>query len=694
MNQPFQIQAAGAGQAELLIYGDIGDSWWGESVTAKATAEQLQALDVDTINVRINSYGGSVSDGLAIFNSLRNHRAAVNVRIDGVAVSIASLIAMAGDTVEMAENALFMVHAPWGGAMGNAKAMREYADTLDTYARAMASSYVRKTGQDLDTIMDLLTDGDDHWYTADEAQAFGYIDSIIAEEMPAAAGFDKSRFNRPDAGPAPALPSDATLANGLPSAAELAELVQSAAMAAATTNRKQETVMSKQAPEAASVDTIDVDKVKADTRAEIQAAETQRKQGIKAAFSLHTNREGVNDLLVDCISDDSISVADAQAKLLEHLGKGAEPLAGGNVRVETGETDREKFAKGAQAALLARAGHQRDDGANELRGYSLIEMARRSLVLANVRTDHLDKMSLVAAAFTHSTSDFTNVLVNLANKSMLKGWEEAEETFQLWTNRGTLPDFKSSKRVDLNAFPALAEVRDGAEYTYATVGDRGETIQLATYGKLFSLTRQTIINDDLDAFTRIPMKMGRAAIRTVGDLVYAVLTGNPTMSDGTALFHADHSNLPTGAAITTTSVDAMRAAMAKQTDGGSNATALNIRLANLIVPVALEGTAKVVRDSEFEVGASARNNTTPNTVRGTFEVISDARLDASSAAVWYGAANPGMHDTVEVAYLDGNEQPVLEQQQGWSVDGTEFKVRMDAGVSPLDFRTLAKNVGP
>lgn len=285
------------------------------------------------------------------------------------------------------------------------------------------------------------------------------------------------------------------------------------------------------------------------------------------------------------------------------------------------------------------------------------------------------------------------MLVNLANKSMLKGWEEAEETFQLWTNKGTLPDFKQAKRVDLNAFPSLAQVRDGAEYTYATVGDRGETIQLATYGKLFSLTRQTIINDDLDAFTRIPMKMGRAAIRTVGDLVYAVLTSNPTMSDSVALFHASHSNLPTGAAISTTSVDAMRAAMAKQTDGGSNASALNIRLANLIVPVALEGTAKVVRDSEFEVGASTKNNTTPNTVRGTFEVISDARLDASSASVWYGAANPGMHDTVEVAYLDGNEAPVLEQQAGWSVDGTEFKVRMDAGVSPLDFRTLSKNAG-
>ena len=667
--QNYQIKAAGESSAELLIYGDIGESWWGESVTAKATAEELAGMDVDTITVRINSYGGAVADGLAIFNALRHHKAAINVRIDGVAVSIASLIAMAGDTVSMAENAMFMVHAPWGGAWGNSKELREYADVLDTYASAMSSSYMRKTGQDRETIMGLLTDGADHWYTAEEAQAFGYVDEIIEEAMPAAAALKGSRF-------------------------QASSNFKPATMAVANHQPKQETVMSKQQNQesTANVEAVNVDQVKADTTAEVQAAEDQRKQGIKAAFSLHQSREGVNNLLIDCLSDSQITVSDAQAKLLDHIGKGAEPLAG-NPRIEQGETEREKFAKGAQSALLARAGMARDEGSNDLRGYSLVEMARRSLVLANVDTDRLDKMSLVAAAFTHSTSDFTNLLSTLANKAMLKGWEEAEETFQLWTNKGELPDFKQGKRVDLNAFPSLSQVRDGAEYTSASVGDRGETIQLATYGKLFSLTRHTIINDDLNAFTRVPMKMGRAAIRTVGDLVYAVLTGNPAMSDSTTLFHADHSNLLTGAGISTTSVDAMRAAMAKQTDGGSNANALNIRLANLLVPVALEGTAKVVRDSEFEVGASTKNNTVPNSVRGTFEVIADARLDASSAAVWYGAAGSAMHDTVEVAYLDGNETPVLEQQQGWSVDGTEFKVRIDAGVSPLDFRTLAKNPG-
>jgi hypothetical protein len=107
--------------------------------------------------------------------------------------------------------------------------------------------------------------------------------------------------------------------------------------------------------------------------------------------------------------------------------------------------------------------------------------------------------------------------------------------------------------------------------------------------------------------------------------------------------------------------------------------------------VALEGAAKVVRDSEFEVGASNRNNTVPNPVRGTFEVISDARLDLVSASNWFGAGNPAIYDTIEVAYLDGVDTPTLEQEKGWNVDGVEFKVRLDAGVKALDYRALAKN---
>ena len=343
-------------------------------------------------------------------------------------------------------------------------------------------------------------------------------------------------------------------------------------------------------------------------------------------------------------------------------------------------------------ALEIRAGLSRDDGRNPWRGYRLTEMARACLIEAGVRELPGDKMSMIALALTHTSSDFPLLLANVAQKAMMKGYDEADETFQVWTTAGSLPDFKVQSTVDLGSFPALRKVAEGAEYKYITVGDRREQRVLATYGERFMISRQAIINDDLDAFSRVPRKMGRAAIRTVGDLAYAVLTGNANMADGVALFHASHSNLQAASAISTANADAMRVAMARQKDVGQTTGSLNIRLKYLIVPITLQGTANVVRDSEFEVVSVApKNHTIPNSVRGTFEVVADARLDDASPSIWYGAADPAMHDTVVVDYLDGVETPTLEQQTGWSIDGAEFKVRMDASAKALDWKTLQRN---
>lgn len=656
--------AAGAlaAAAEILIYGDIGESWYGDTIAAKDFVREVAALDVDQLTVRINSYGGSVSDGIAIHNALKRHKATVTTVVDGVAASIASLIAMAGDTVQMADNAQIMIHAPWGGAVGNSAAMRDFADMLDSHADAMATTYAAKTGTDKAEILPLLMDGTDHWYTAEQALTAKFVDEVIAG-LPIAASAQlkdsiKARyasFPQPTTPAAPAAPQPQSKEGNSMTDEEKKAAAQATAQAAAKA---------------------------------ALAADKTRREGIATAFAAFVKHEGVTALQAACADDQDCTVEQANAKLLAHLGKGSTPVAGSYI--VTLEDERDKFRAGAQASILARGNLAKDDGANNYRGFSLMDLARECLAHAGVNARGMGKMDVVAAAFTHTSSDFPLLLANVANKAMLKGYEEADETFQLWTSTGTLGDFKPGKRLDLNTFPALDKVSDGGEYKYATVGERGETVQLATYGKMFALTRQTIINDDLDAFTKIPRRMGRAAIRTIGDLVYAILTGNPLMADGVALFDNGHKNLLAGGGINTAGIDAMRVAMAKQTDGNA---VLNIRMAKLLVPVALEGTAKVTMESEYEVGAGAKNNTVPNSVRGLAEVISDARLDVASATTWYGAADQNVHDTVEVQYLDGNQTPTLEQQDGWTKDGIEFKVRMDAGVKALDFRTLAKNPG-
>jgi hypothetical protein len=346
---------------------------------------------------------------------------------------------------------------------------------------------------------------------------------------------------------------------------------------------------------------------------------------------------------------------------------------------------------GIISALSARAGLMRDDTRNNFRSTSLLEAARFCLDSAGVCTIGMDRLKLVKAALTESTSDFPSILENVAHKAMMKGYEDANETFQKWTVTGVLSDFKPASRVDLTAFPSLSQVNEGAEYHHAYIGDRKETITLATYGNLFSLTRQAIINDDLHAFTRIAQKMGRAAIRTIGDLVYAVLTANPNMADGNPLFHTSHKNLSgTSDAVTVASVDAARVAMATQKDRLQGGITLNLRARYGLCPIAKGGVFRQLIASTYD---PAKTTFVPNPIKDLVEVIDDARLDAASTTAWYLTADPNATDTIEVAYLDGQQEPTLETQSSWKNDGIEFKVRLDAAVKALAWEGLYKNPG-
>lgn len=414
--------------------------------------------------------------------------------------------------------------------------------------------------------------------------------------------------------------------------------------------------------------------------------EKQRRIEIRSLFEGHDDHVKVRE---KCLDDPAIDINEARKLLLEAIGSKEQPVVTGQ-RIEVGETDIEKFSRAAEDAIAFRVGlADKNAKPTELVGYTLLEMARKTLELRGIRTAHMDKRELVARAFTHSSSDFPKILENNSRKAMLRGYDEAEEVFPQFTRAGNLTDFKTHSRVGLGVFDSLDVIPESGEYKHGTVGERAESIKLATYGKLFSITRQAIINDDLTAFTDIPRKMGRAAARTVGDLVFSILTSNPTMSDGVALFHASHNNLAgSGAAITAASVGAGRTAMRTQKDGKAT---LNIRPSFLLVPAALEDTAQVLMTSETD--PSKTNSRVPNPVRNAAEVIVDARLDAASTIAWYLAADPSVFDTIEVGYLDGIAAPFLDQQDGWTIDGVEYKVRIDAAAAPLEFRTLYKNPG-
>lgn len=190
----FNVVAAAAGAeetAELDIFDEIG--FWG--VQAADFIRDLKAITAKTINVSINSPGGDVFAGLAIYNALKGSGKEIVVKVMGVAASAASLIAMAGDKIVMPKNTFMMVHNPWSIAMGNADELRETADTLDKIGSSLQATYVAKTGQSEDKIKELLAK--DTWLTADEAKELGFATEVV-EDVKANASFDMARAELPE----------------------------------------------------------------------------------------------------------------------------------------------------------------------------------------------------------------------------------------------------------------------------------------------------------------------------------------------------------------------------------------------------------------------------------------------------------------------------------------------------------------
>lgn len=653
----FRMKASGDKTADIYIYDEIG--YWG--VTARQFASSMKALgDLDHINLHIHSPGGDVFDGIAIYNLLNSHTASKTVYIDGLAASMASVIAMVGNPIIMPENAMMMVHKPWGITGGDANDMRDYADLLDKVEAVLIPSYAKKTGKTPDELALML--GEETWMTAQECLEHGFADQI-STAVQAMARINSKRIEEFDA---------------MPNA-----LKNMITKPKATTQNQPEPQNPPIAPVVPGPAALDENTI----RNQVIAAQKQRVTGIKDLFAMFGGRH--QELQASCIEDIDCTVDQAKDKLLVMLGKNASPSNknGNNAHIHAGNGN--FTGDGIRQALMARAGYEDRQNDNVYNGMTLREYARMSLTERGVGVAAYNPMQMVGLAMTHTTSDFGNILLDVANKSLLQGWEESQETFEAWTKKGQLSDFKTAHRVGLGGFPSLRKVREGAEYKYVTTTDNSETIALATYGEIFSITRQAIINDDLNQLTDVPMKMGRAAKATIGDLVYAVLTGNPKLSDGKALFSSDHKNLATGT-IDVTNLDAGRQLMRVQKEPTTGRT-LNIRPAFLLVPTALETVANQTIKSASVKGADV-NAGIINPIQNFATVIGEPRLDDNSAKSWYLAAAQGM-DTIEVAYLNGVELPYIDQQEGFSSDGIATKVRIDAGVAPLDYRGLVKSSG-
>lgn len=656
-NNWYSIQAKGS-QAEIVIYDEIGA--WG--VSAKSFMEDLKGLSgINDITLRLNSPGGNVFDGMAIYNQIKQHEAQVTVYVDGLAASMGSVIAMAGDLVVMPENAMMMIHNPWTMAVGDAEELRNNADLLEKIKKAMISAYTNKSGlseEEVSSIMDEET-----WYTGAEAVAIGFADEHHESVDIAASikSFDLSKFkNSPISKPS------------------------------AVADNFKKVKEHKNMPQENPTITVDPQAAVNDAVSAALAAEKKRKEDIVAAFGDFSVDH--QELMQSCLLDSDVSLADAQGKLLKAMGKNETPVA--SVNVVAGESGSERFVKDAEAALLAKAGLGKVDSNNPLREMRLDAMAREALKIAGVSAGGMSALDVVGSAFTNTSSDFPVLLENTMHKVLQNAYATQPDTWSRFCATGSVSDFRAHNRYRLGSFGNLDSLNEAGEFKNKSIPDGEKSqISVSTKGNVINLTREAIINDDLGAFVGLASNLGRAARRTIEADVYALLAQNsglgPNMADGNPLFHASRGNIGGGAALSVSAIEADRVLMAKQKDIGGN-DFLDLRPSVLLLPTALGGEARVINDAQYDPNANNKLQK-PNMVRGLYgDIIDSPRLDGTRR---YSFADPSIAPVIEVAFLNGEQNPFLDSQEGFTTDGVKWKVRLDYGIAAIDYRGATTDAG-
>ncbi len=410
------------------------------------------------------------------------------------------------------------------------------------------------------------------------------------------------------------------------------------------------------------------------------------------------------------IDDQAMTLERAQTLILQEAAKrgdqdrgpASQPSGVSGTDLRVGDEDPLVHVRaGIQNALLHRIAPDRfklDDESRKYRGMSLLDIGRAFLNARGTRTTHLDRSHLVDALIArsglHTTTDFPSLLEDAANKTLRAAYDAAPQTWRAISKMVSLSDFKASRQLQVGDAPALLEILEHGEYTFGTIGEAKESITLKTYGRIFGITRQALINDDLNAFAEVPAAFGRKARDIESDLAWAQITTSPTMGDGNALFDAtNHVNYTaSGTAIDVTSLGVGRAALRKQ-KGIDGATLLNLTARYLIVPAGKETIADQYLTQITPALGTSVNPFSSVGGRTPLTPIIEPRLDVASATAWYMATDPAQAPVLYHGTLDGQEGPLVTQREGFNVDGIEFRCRIDVAFKAADWRAIYKNAG-
>ena len=418
-------------------------------------------------------------------------------------------------------------------------------------------------------------------------------------------------------------------------------------------------------------------------------AERARVMAIQNMARAHNVPDEMTAELID--SGASLTAAKARVFDMRHQT----PTTGPGFRVSMGNTEQEKFRSAVQDSLSLRCGHALEkpaEGARELQSYSLREIAREMLARSGQPSGgHI--VQLVGRAL--ATTDLPLLLVEASRRTLMEAFEAAPETWREWAGTGTATDFKKSTALGMEGEVKPLLKPEGGEYKEGKLAENAEEYKVDTFGRKMVITREAIINDDLNALTALPRMYGEATAEMVGDVAYKALLATPnTMGDGNPLFSAAHNNLYAGKGgiPTVESLGNVVTGMKLQKDSFGKIVTIQPKF--FLAPVALEVASEQFFNTQLQgagsiLGIQAKPLVNNPYGGNFFTRVYDRRMDEAGADNYYLAAARG---TVVVFFLGGVEAPYIEEQINFNTDGVESKVRMDVGAKAMRWVTLAKAV--
>ena len=447
------------------------------------------------------------------------------------------------------------------------------------------------------------------------------------------------------------------------------------------------------------------------------ATDQARRKEIVSLCTLHR----IDRAFADELCDGFVSLNDARQRILERMATPPVGQTAETARVVGSEIDRAAELVGAgmvlrsfRAAGIKRQPHDLPQDAGEFRNLPLWKLGEVILRSHGVNTDRMSPKDISQVAMGnsgalrrfriersawHTTGTFANLLYDAANKTLLAAYEETPATWNIWARTAApVADFKNINRIRFSESPDPELVPERHEYPEKVMTDSKESYKVEKYGAMFSVSWKTVVNDDLDAISRIPAMHGNAMRRKVNKVVYGILTANDALSDGTALFAAGHSNVSSGAgAPSTATLNAGFKAMMTQ-KGLTNDSILGIMPRYIIVPANYSATTLQLLNSIAppDVGGNAAGNANVANIYGPggdrpLVPVIEPLLDASSTTNWFLAADPTQVDTVEVTFLEGEESPVLENEWDFDTDCYKYKIRQTFAAKAIDFRGLYRD---